>query len=141
MSLSDKKASPKQSRERVSHYLEIIINLIKCWQSREAISHVSPELNGERRQQMEQEVVITILQKMFVMILELSVPVLFISMFVGLLVSVFQTITQIQESTLTFVPKIVAGVITLIVLLPWMTSVFISGVNELFDTIPSLIRG
>lgn len=90
---------------------------------------------------MEQEVVITILQKMFVLILELSVPVLFVSMFVGLLVSVFQTITQIQEATLTFVPKIVAGVITLIVLLPWMTGVFISSVNELFDAIPSLIRG
>lgn len=90
---------------------------------------------------MEQEVVITILQKMFVLVLELSVPVLFVSMLVGLLVSVFQTITQIQEATLTFVPKIVAGIITLVVLLPWMTSIFISSVTELFDTIPSLIRG
>ncbi len=90
---------------------------------------------------MEQEVVIAILQKMFVLILELSAPVLLVSMVVGLMVSVFQTITQIQEATLTFVPKIIAGVVVLIITLPWMMSIFISTVNELFDAIPSLIRG
>ena len=88
---------------------------------------------------MEQEVVITLMQKVFVLILELSSPVLIVSVVVGLMVSVFQTVTQIQESTLTFVPKIIAGVITLIILLPWMLNVFVSRVNELFDSIPGLI--
>jgi len=88
---------------------------------------------------MDQEVIITIMQKVFVLILELSAPILFVSVVVGLMVSIFQTITQIQEATLTFVPKIVAGVLTLIILMPWMMNLFISSVNELFDSIHNLI--
>lgn len=90
---------------------------------------------------MEQAVMISILQKVFILILELSAPILIISVVVGLMVSVFQTITQIQEATLTFVPKIIAGVVTLIILLPWMMNIFISRTNELFDLIPNLILG
>lgn len=88
---------------------------------------------------MEQEVVITLMQKVFVLILELSAPVLVVSVVIGLIVSVFQTITQIQESTLTFVPKIIAGVVTIIILMPWMLNVFVSSVHELFDSIPNLL--
>lgn len=88
---------------------------------------------------MEQETVITLMQNVFVLILILSTPVLIVSVVIGLMVSIFQTITQIQESTLTFVPKIIAGVVTLIILLPWMLNVFTSSVNELFDTIPKII--
>ncbi len=88
---------------------------------------------------MDQEIVITMMQKVFVLILELAAPVLIISIVVGLLVSVFQTITQIQESTLTFVPKIIAGMVTIIVLLPWMLNIFIQDVHELFDSIPGLL--
>lgn len=88
---------------------------------------------------MDQEIIVTIMQKVFVLILELSSPILIVSIAVGLLVSVFQTITQIQESTLTFVPKIIAGVVTIVILLPWMLNIFTSSVKELFDTIPSLL--
>lgn len=88
---------------------------------------------------MEQEVVITMMQNIFVLILELATPVLLVSIIIGLLVSIFQTITQIQESTLTFVPKIIAGVVTIIILMPWMMNVFIANVHELFDAIPSLL--
>jgi flagellar biosynthesis protein FliQ len=90
---------------------------------------------------MEQSIIITILQKVFILILEISAPILIVSMVVGLMVSVFQTITQIQEATLTFVPKIIAGVIALIILLPWIINVFISRATELFDMIPKLIMG
>lgn len=88
---------------------------------------------------MSQEVIMTIIQNVFVLILVLSAPVLIVSVVVGLLVSIFQTVTQIQESTLTFVPKIIAGIVTLIVLMPWMLNIFISRVRELFDMIPSLL--
>ncbi len=88
---------------------------------------------------MEQEIIIKMMQNTFMLILELSAPVLLISVIVGLLISVFQTITQIQESTLTFVPKIIAGIVTLIILMPWMMNLFISSVHELFDTIPNLL--
>lgn len=88
---------------------------------------------------MDQEVIVTMVTKVFVLILELAAPVLIVSVVVGLLVSVFQTITQIQESTLTFVPKIIAGMVTIIVLLPWMMNVFITSVHDLFDSIPNLL--
>lgn len=88
---------------------------------------------------MDQQVVIDLVQSVFVLILELAAPILIISVVVGLIVSIFQTITQIQESTLTFVPKMIAGVVTIIILLPWMLHLFISSVNELFDKIPSLL--
>ena len=76
---------------------------------------------------------------MFILTLQMSVPVLLIGVVIGLMVSIFQTVTQIQESTLTFVPKIVGCVILLIFLLPWMISVFITTVNEFMAMIPQLI--
>ena len=86
-----------------------------------------------------QDIVITLLQKMFILTLQMSVPVLLIGVVIGLMVSIFQTVTQIQESTLTFVPKIVGCVILLIFLLPWMISVFITTVNEFMSMIPQLV--
>ena len=86
-----------------------------------------------------QDIVITLLQKMFILTLQMSVPVLLVGVVIGLIVSIFQTVTQIQESTLTFVPKIVGCVILLIFMLPWMMSVFITTVNEFMSMIPQLI--
>ena len=88
---------------------------------------------------MNQDIVITRLQKMFILTLEISVPILLVGVVLGLLVSIFQTVTQIQESTLTFVPKIVGCVILLIFLMPWMMSIFITTFNEFMDMIPQLI--
>jgi len=90
---------------------------------------------------MNQDIVITLLQKAFVLVLELSVPILLAGLVLGLIVSVFQTVTQIQESTLTFVPKIIGSVIVLVILLPWMFNIFISTFNEFMDTVPRLIGG
>ena len=86
-----------------------------------------------------QDIVITLLQKMFILTLQISVPVLLIGVVIGLMVSIFQTVTQIQESTLTFVPKIIGCVVLLIFLLPWMFNVFITTVNEFMSMIPQLV--
>ena len=86
-----------------------------------------------------QDIVITLLQKMFILTLQMSVPMLLIGVVIGLMVSIFQTVTQIQESTLTFVPKIVGCVILLIFLLPWMFNVFITTAHEFMSTIPQLV--
>lgn len=86
-----------------------------------------------------QDIVITLLQKMFILTLQMSVPVLLVGVVIGLMVSIFQTVTQIQESTLTFVPKIVGCVILLIFLMPWMVNVFITTVNEFMSMIPQLV--
>ena len=90
---------------------------------------------------MNQDIVITLLQKMFILTLEISVPILLVGVILGLMVSIFQTVTQIQESTLTFVPKIVGCVILLIFLLPWMFGVVTTTTNEFVDMIPKLIGG
>ena len=65
--------------------------------------------------------------------------ILFVGVIIGLMVSIFHTVAQIQESTLTFVPKIVGCVILLIFLLPWMMNVFVTTVNEFMDIIPQLV--
>lgn len=88
---------------------------------------------------MEQAVILTMIQNVFVLVLELAAPILLVSIVVGLIVSIFQTVTQIQEATLTFVPKMIAGVVTLIILMPWMLNLFVSSVHELFNSIPSLL--
>ena len=86
-----------------------------------------------------QDIIITLLQKMFILTLQMSVPILLVGVVIGLMVSIFQTVTQIQESTITFVPKIVGGIIILIILMPWMINLFISYTNEFMEVIPQLI--
>lgn len=89
---------------------------------------------------MDDTIFLTLSQNVFILILILCTPVLMVSMVVGLLISVFQAVTQIQESTLTFVPKIIVCLLTLIILMPWMTNLFVSRVNEMFEYIPSMIK-
>ena len=86
-----------------------------------------------------QDIVVTLLQKMFILTLQMSVPVLLVGVIIGLMVSIFQTVTQIQESTLTFVPKIIAGILTMIILLPWMLNIFVNRVTEMFEYLKEII--
>ena len=89
---------------------------------------------------MDSSLFLTVIQDILILILQLSAPILVVAVAVGLIISIFQSVTQIQEQTLTFVPKLIAGVITLILCLPWMLNVFISRTNDLFDKIPLLLR-
>ena len=63
-------------------------------------------------------------------------PALLIGMTVGLLMSLFQTITSLQEQTLAIVPKIIAVVITLLVMLPWILATLRSFARGLFERLP-----
>ncbi len=82
---------------------------------------------------------LTIFQSVLILTLQLAAPILIVSVVVGLIISIFQSVTQIQEATLTFVPKIIAGIVTLIILMPWMMSAFLTTVNDWFGQINSLI--
>ena len=73
-------------------------------------------------------------------ILILSAPVLGISLFVGLIVSILQATTQIQEQTLTFVPKIVAIFLSLIFLGPWIFTRLVQYTITLFQQISIMLR-
>ena len=88
---------------------------------------------------MSESQFLSIFQSVLILILQLSAPVLIVSVVVGLMISIFQSVTQIQEATLTFVPKIIAGILTLIILMPWMMSTFMTTVYEWFGQINSLI--
>lgn len=69
-----------------------------------------------------------------------SAPMLLSGMVVGLLISVFQSVTQIQEITLTFVPKIFVVFISIVFFMPWMLSVMLAFVVPLFGNVHTLIR-
>lgn len=71
-------------------------------------------------------------------LLEVSMPVMLVALVVGLIISLFQALTQIQEQTLTFVPKIIAISLALVLFLPIMGSALILFGEELFDKIANI---
>ena len=68
-----------------------------------------------------------------------SAPLLMAALIVGLIISIFQAAAQINESTLSFIPRLVAMFITLIFAGPWMLQLMIDYIRRLFESIPSLI--
>lgn len=89
---------------------------------------------------MTQEGIIAVGQQAIVMMLLMAGPLLLASLVVGLLVSIFQAVTQVNELTLTFVPKIAAMVVVLIVLGPWMLQVFGGYTASVFTSIAAFSR-
>lgn len=81
-----------------------------------------------------------IMQSIMILILQLAAPLLLTSIIVGLVVSIIQSVTQVQESTLTFVPKVFVSVLVFIFLLPWMLQMYKATVNQLFGLIPEIIN-
>ncbi len=69
-----------------------------------------------------------------------SAPVLIVGLLVGVLISLFQAVTQVQEMTLVFVPKIVACLIALVAALPWMMNILISFTHNIFSSIPIYVK-
>ena len=69
-----------------------------------------------------------------------SAPMLLSGMIVGLIISIFQSVTQIQEITLTFVPKIVVVLISFVLFLPWMLSIVLNFVQPLFGGFHGLVK-
>ena len=67
-------------------------------------------------------------------------PMLFFGLVVGLIVSVFQAVTQVHEMTLTFIPKILAVMFALVLFFPWMMNIMLSFTEKLFVNIPLYIR-
>ena len=72
--------------------------------------------------------------------LQLTMPVLTISLVIGVIVSLFQAVTQIQEQTLTFVPKIIVLSLALVVLGPWMLHALVQFTAGQFNSLPSAVH-
>ncbi|GBE01036.1 flagellar biosynthetic protein FliQ [bacterium BMS3Bbin06] len=78
--------------------------------------------------------------EVFKTVLLASGPVLIVSLLVGLVISFFQAVTQLQEFTLTFVPKILAVFVCLLFFLPWIASTLVDFTHRLFINIPYYIK-
>lgn len=85
---------------------------------------------------MTQEFVIGLARQAIELTLLLAMPMLGLGLVVGLAISIFQAVTQIQEMTLTFVPKIVAVLVGLLVSFPWLMNRLVDFTRNLFEQIP-----
>ena len=89
---------------------------------------------------MSLDFIVGIMAETIKVILLVSAPVLLVGLIVGVLISLFQAVTQVQEMTLVFVPKIVACLITLVAALPWMINLLVSFTHNLFVNIPMYVK-
>jgi flagellar biosynthesis protein FliQ len=88
---------------------------------------------------MDAQQVLTTGQQGLIILLMVSAPVLGVILVVGLLVSIFQAATQINEATLSFVPKIVAAVVVLAVAGPWMLTTLVEYIQRTLMALPSAV--
>ena len=88
---------------------------------------------------MTPETIMTVSQRALEVTLLLSAPLLLTALAVGLLVGIFQAATQINEMTLSFIPKLIGMAGTLVVAGPWMLKTIVGYTRELFESIPGLI--
>ena len=88
---------------------------------------------------MDEAIFLTIFQKAIMLIMAIGAPILLTAIVVGLAISIVQSVTQIQEQTLTFVPKIFASLLILVVAAPWMIDIFTTTTKEMFEYIKVFI--
>jgi flagellar biosynthesis protein FliQ len=89
---------------------------------------------------MTPDMVVALARQAIEVALFLALPMLGVSLVVGVFISVLQAATQIQEMTLTFVPKILSMFIALLIAFPWMMDKMINFTRDLFMNIPTYIR-
>lgn len=88
---------------------------------------------------MTPEVVMNIGREAIEMTLLLSGPLLLAALVIGLIISIFQAATQINEQTLSFIPKLVGTFLVLILAGPWMLQMMVDYIRRLFESIPQII--
>jgi flagellar biosynthesis protein FliQ len=88
---------------------------------------------------MTQDQIINLATQAMTLGLEVAGPILILGLIIGLAVSLFQAVTQIQEQSLSFIPKIVGLAVLIIILGPWMLDKLVNYVTNLYISIPSLV--
>jgi flagellar biosynthetic protein FliQ len=89
---------------------------------------------------MNPEFAIELLKNLMIEALALSAPILITAMVVGLAISLFQTVTSIHEQTLAFVPKALAIVAVMLLLLPWMVRSLVEFTTAVIEKIPQMVQ-
>ena len=89
---------------------------------------------------MSEEMVVTLLRETLYLIIKVSAPMLLVSLVVGLIVSILQTVTSIQEQTLTFVPKLISIFLVLMIAGNWILTNIVEYMQYLFENFSQFIR-
>ncbi len=89
---------------------------------------------------MTADFIVGITKEALQMTVMLAAPVLGVGLVLGLLMSIFQAVTQLQEMTLTFIPKFLGVSLVLVILSPWMLELLVSYTTTLIENIPLYIR-
>ena len=90
---------------------------------------------------MNQDVAVNLAVQAMLLALKLGGPILMVGLLIGLLVSVFQAVTQIQEQTLSFIPKIIGLAVVVLVAGPWMLGQLTVYTQQLWSSIPTIVGG
>jgi flagellar biosynthetic protein FliQ len=88
---------------------------------------------------MSHTLVVDLARNAIMLALLISGPMLLVALIIGLTVSVLQAVTQIQEQTLAFVPKLVGVAVVFLIALPWVMQLLVKYTTELFRSLPSLM--
>jgi len=88
---------------------------------------------------MNQDTVINLATQAMMLSLKIAGPILLLGLIIGLLVSIFQAVTSIQEQSLSFIPKIIGVAVLIVVLGPWMLDQLVGYAQNLYLSIPSML--
>ncbi|EQD34137.1 flagellar biosynthetic protein FliQ [mine drainage metagenome] len=88
---------------------------------------------------MTPESVMTLGQQALTLAVVVSAPILLVALGIGLIISIFQAATQINEMTLSFIPKMLGLVLVLVILGPWMISLMVDYIHRLYEGIPAMV--
>ncbi|MEW6194130.1 MAG: flagellar biosynthesis protein FliQ [Bacteroidota bacterium] len=89
---------------------------------------------------MTEELIVEILKDSFYTVFIILLPILGVSLIVGIFISIFQAATSIQEMTLTFVPKLIATALVIIILLPWIIDKLVALTTKMFTMFLTVIK-
>ncbi|MBU1026427.1 MAG: flagellar biosynthesis protein FliQ [Candidatus Margulisbacteria bacterium] len=89
---------------------------------------------------MGQDFAVQVMYQGIITILMISLPIVGVGLLVGFMISLFQAVTQIQEQTLTFVPKVISVLLMLAFTSPWIFSVMVDFTTTLWSMIPNMVR-
>ncbi|MBI5399462.1 flagellar biosynthesis protein FliQ [Candidatus Saganbacteria bacterium] len=89
---------------------------------------------------MNQDFAVQVLYQGVITTLMISMPTVGVGLLVGFIISLFQAVTQIQEQTLTFVPKVIAVFLVLVLTAPWVSSIMVDFTVTLWSMIPGMAR-
>jgi flagellar biosynthetic protein FliQ len=90
---------------------------------------------------MNQDTVVSLATQAMTLAVEIAGPMMLLGLVIGLVVSIFQAVTSIQEQSLSFIPKIIGLAALIVILGPWMLDQLVSYAQNLYLSIPQLIGG